>query len=160
MMKIMKPESWKTLVSLFKNVRLPKYITLCLTTIIFFISFAAAIIFMLLPQQIVHGRPVPVLFRDRPTYYYHMLLISTLFAFVGSFSVLLKLHKPMIERVCGIIAVAFMLSALPIVLYAIAIYLWFRMNLAQLLEVMLGVCVFFVLLIFFIIMGFLFWKLI
>ncbi|GMY32752.1 btb/poz and math domain-containing protein 2 [Fagus crenata] len=97
----------------------PNKTSLCPMISILFISFTAAIISMLLSHENVDGRPVPVLFRDRPTYY-HMFLISTMFAFLGAFSALLLQHKPRFERFCRIIAVASMLSALAIVLYAAA----------------------------------------
>ena len=97
----MEPESWERLMK-----------------IIFFISFAAAIIPMLLPQEIVDGRPIPVLLRDRPMDY-HMFLISTLFGFVGSFGALFNQHRPKVERFYRIIAVASMLSAVAIVIYSL-----------------------------------------
>ena len=86
------------------------------------VSSTAVATFMVLPQENVDGRPVPALFRDRPTLY-HVFLISALCAFLGSLGSLLIQHKPRVERFCRVIGVAFMLSALAIVLYATA--LWF-----------------------------------
>ena len=105
--KIMEPESWERLMK-----------------IIFFFSFAAAIIPMLLPQEIVDGRPIPVLLRDRPMDY-HMFLISTLFGFVGSFGALFNQHRPKVERFYRIIAVASMLSAVAIVIYSLVFRFFF-----------------------------------
>lgn len=116
------------------KVGLPNFITLllCHMKSIVFFSSTATTIFMLLPQENVNGRPVPTFFRDRPTDYY-IFLISTLFAVVGAFSALLNQHKPRVERFFGICAVASMLSALAIVLYAAS--LWF---VGQLLQIYIG----------------------
>ena len=108
--------------SLLKNVGFPKSITLCPMKSIIGICTTAVTMSMAFPNENVDGRPVPALFRDRPTDY-HMFLISTLFAFISAFSALLIQHKPRVERCCRIIAIASMLSALTIVLFATA--LWF-----------------------------------
>ena len=86
------------------------------------ISSIAVATFMVLPQENVEGRLVPVLFKDRPTLY-RIFLISALCAFSGSMGSMLIQHKPRVEYFCRVIGVAFMLSALVIVLYATA--LWF-----------------------------------
>nr|POE97399.1 hypothetical protein CFP56_31089 [Quercus suber] len=83
------------------------------------ISSIAVATFTVLPQENVGGRPVPTLFRDRPTLY-RIFLISALCAFLGSLGSLLNQHKPRVEKFCRVIGVAFMLSALVIVLYATA----------------------------------------
>ena len=85
-------------------------------------SSIAVATFMVLPQENVEGRLVPVLFKDCPTLY-RIFLISALCAFLGSMGSMLIQHKPRVEYFCRIIGVAFMLSALIIVLYATA--LWF-----------------------------------
>ena len=86
------------------------------------ISSIAVATFMVLPQENVEGRLVPVLFKERPTLY-RIFLISALCAFLGSMGSMLIQHKPRVEYFCRVIGVAFMLSALVIVLYATA--LWF-----------------------------------
>ncbi|KAF3974345.1 hypothetical protein CMV_002298 [Castanea mollissima] len=86
------------------------------------ISSTTVVTFMVLPQESVDGRPVPVLFKDRPTLYC-IFLICALCAFLGSMGSMLIQHKPRVEYFCRVIGVAFMLSALVIVLYATA--LWF-----------------------------------
>ncbi|KAL4632106.1 hypothetical protein ACB092_04G028100 [Castanea dentata] len=86
------------------------------------ISSTTVVTFMVLPQENVEGRLVPVLFKDRPTLY-RVFLISALCAFLGSMGSMLIQHKPRVEYFCRVIGVAFMLSALVIVLYATA--LWF-----------------------------------
>ena len=90
------------------------------------VSSTAVATFMVLPQENVDGRPVPALFRDRSTLYY-VFLISALDAFLGSLGSLLIQHKPRVERFCRVFGVAFVLSALAIVLYATA--LWFAIPL-------------------------------
>ncbi|KAL4632114.1 hypothetical protein ACB092_04G028900 [Castanea dentata] len=86
------------------------------------ISSIAVATFTVLPQENVGGRPVPTLFRDQPTLY-RIFLVTALYAFLSSLGSLLNQHKPRVERFCRVIGVAFMLSALVIVLYATA--LWF-----------------------------------
>ncbi|KAF3974352.1 hypothetical protein CMV_002305 [Castanea mollissima] len=86
------------------------------------ISSIAVATFTVLLQENVDGRPVPTLFRDPPTLY-RIFLVTALCAFLGSLGSLLNQHKPRVERFCRVIGVAFMLSALVIVLYATA--LWF-----------------------------------
>ena len=71
------------------------------------ISSIAVATFMVLPQENVEGRLVPVLFKDRPTLY-RIFLISALCAFLGSMGSMLIQHKPRVEYFCGIIGVAFM----------------------------------------------------
>uniref|UniRef100_A0A2N9G9V2 Uncharacterized protein n=1 Tax=Fagus sylvatica TaxID=28930 RepID=A0A2N9G9V2_FAGSY len=101
---------------------LSKANTLCPMKSIVYISATAVTVFMVLPHETVGGRPVPTLFRNRPTDY-HMFLICTLFAFMGAFSALFIQDKPRVEKFCRIYAMVSMLSALAIVLYAAA--LWF-----------------------------------
>ena len=91
--------------------------TLCSMKSMVYISSTTATISMIIPQDIVDGRPVPVFFRGRPTIY-HIFLSCTLFAFLGSFSSLMVQHKPKVERVFRIYAVASMISALVTLLYA------------------------------------------
>lgn len=93
---------------------------LCPMKSIVCVSSTATTISMLLPQENVEGRLVPTFFRDRPKNYY-MFLISTLYAVVGAFSALLIPHKPKVKRLFRIYAVASMLLALAIVLYAAAL---------------------------------------
>ena len=85
--------------------------TFCSMKSMVYISITTATISMLIPQDIVDGRPVPVFFRGRPTIY-HIFLSCTLFAFLGSFSSLMVHHKPRVERVFRIYAVASMIFAL------------------------------------------------
>ena len=85
--------------------------TLCSMKSMVYISSTTATISMIIPQDIVDGRPVPVFFRGRPTIY-HIFLSCTLFAFLGSFSSLMVHHKPRVERVFRIYAVASMIFAL------------------------------------------------
>ncbi|KAF3974362.1 hypothetical protein CMV_002315 [Castanea mollissima] len=91
--------------------------TLCSMKSMVYISSTTATISMIIPQDIVDGRPVPVFFRGRPTVY-HIFLSCTLFAFLGSFSSLMVQHKPRVERVFRIYAVASMICALVTLLYA------------------------------------------
>ena len=85
------------------------------------VSSMAVAIFMVLPHEIVDGRPVPALFKDRPTLY-GIFLISALSAFLGALGSPLIQHKARIERFCRVIGLAFMLSALVLVLYATALW--------------------------------------
>ena len=71
------------------------------------ISSIAVATFMVLPQENVEGRLVPVSFKDHPTLY-HIFLISALCAFLGSMGSMLIQHKPRVEYFCRIIGVAFM----------------------------------------------------
>ena len=76
--------------------------------------------FMLVPHEQVDGSLVPTLvFNDRPTAY-HAFLISIMFSFTGALSALLIQHRPRIERFCRAYAMASMISALAILLYATA----------------------------------------
>lgn len=129
-MKPVSPERslQESLVPRLNKIRVPKIITLCPMKLIVYISSTAATSSMLLPQNNVDGRPVPVFFRDR-SMDYHMFLVSTLFAFMGAFCSLMIQHKSSFERVCRIIAVASLLSALAIVFYAAA--LWLRLGWAD-----------------------------
>ncbi|KAK9997467.1 hypothetical protein SO802_022153 [Lithocarpus litseifolius] len=100
------------------KVWIPNFIaTLCSMKSMVYVSSTTATISMLVPQEIVDGRPVPVFFRDRPTIY-HIFLSCTLFALLGSFSSLMVQHKPRVERVFRIYAMASMISALVTLLYA------------------------------------------
>ena len=87
-----------------------------------YISSTAATISIVLPHENVDGIPVPALFKDRPPDY-HMFLMFILFAFLGAFSALVLQHKPRFGKFFRISAIASMLSALAIVLNAVA--LWF-----------------------------------
>ena len=116
-MKEMKSNSWERFLQESPPLR-SKDVGLLIVCI----SSVAATTFMVLPQENVDGKPVPTLFRDRPTLY-RIFLITALCAFLGSLGSLLNQHKPRVERFCRFIGVAFMLSALVIVLYATA--LWF-----------------------------------
>lgn len=95
-----------------------------LCVIILFISSTAPTILRVFPQVKVNGGVVPVIFRDRPTYY-HMYVVSTVFAFMCAYSALViqRKHMPRVEKFCRMFAVASMFSALVILLYAAA--LWF-----------------------------------
>jgi len=102
--------------------------TLWLMKLILYVSSSAATVSLLLPQEMVDGMTVPSLFRDLPNLY-QIFLISTVFAFVGAFSSLMNQHKPRVERFFRIIAVASILFALAIVLYATALWLrWGYLN--------------------------------
>lgn len=94
--------------------------TLCSMKSITYISSVSAIISMLLPQVDVDGSMVPVFFGDRSTDY-HIFLVFTLVAFMCAFSTVMIEHKPMIERFWRITAIASMLSAFAIVVYAAAL---------------------------------------
>ena len=110
------------------KIGIPNFINSCSMDSVAFISSTAAISSMILPHSNVDGRPVPLFFRDRSTDY-QMFLASTLFAFMGAFGSLMVQHKPRVERVCRIVAVASLLSALAIVLYAAALwFLWGSAN--------------------------------
>ena len=91
---------------------------------ILFISSSATTILMVFPQVKVEGGVVPVIFRDRPAYY-HTFVVFIVLAFTGAYGafVIRRKRKPNIERFCTIYAMASMLSALAIVLYAAS--LWF-----------------------------------
>ena len=119
-MKSVSPEKslQERLLQFLSNVLIPNLIdTLCPMKSMVYISFTTATISMLIPQDIVDGRPVPVFFRGLPTIY-HIFLSCTLFAFLGSSSSLMVQHKPRVERVFRIYAVASMISALVTLLYA------------------------------------------
>lgn len=92
--------------------------------LILYTSSTTATVLMILPQAKVNGGLVPVFFRDRPRYYY-MFVVSTMFALIGVYSTLVIQHKqkPRIEKFCRMYAIASMLSALAIVMFAAA--LWF-----------------------------------
>ncbi|KAL4632092.1 hypothetical protein ACB092_04G026700 [Castanea dentata] len=96
----------------------------CVMKSILYTSSATATFLMILPQVKVDGGLVPVFFRDRPRYY-HMFVVSTVFAVMGAYGALViqYKHKPRVEIFCRTYAMASMLSALAIVLYAAA--LWF-----------------------------------
>ena len=119
-MKSSAPLLQETLVPSSKRFVLSNLITFCPMKSIVCISSTAASIFMVLPQVNVDGKPVPVFFSDQPSLY-HIFIICTLFAFLGAFSSLMIQHKPRVERFCKIYAMAFILSALAIVLYAAAL---------------------------------------
>nr|POE92091.1 hypothetical protein CFP56_29635 [Quercus suber] len=100
-MKSVSPEKslQKRLLQFLSSVLIPNLIaTLCSMKSMVYISSTTATISMLIPQDIVDGRPVLVFFRGRPTIY-HIFLSCTLFAFLGSFSSLMVQHKPRVERV-------------------------------------------------------------
>ena len=92
--------------------------------IILFLSSTTPTILRVFPQEKVEGGVVPVIFRDRPAYY-HMFVVSNVFAFMGAYGALViqRKHKPRVELFCRISAMASMFSALAIVLYAAS--LWF-----------------------------------
>ena len=94
--------------------------TLCSMKSVTYISSVFVTISVLLPQVDVDGSMVPVFFRDRSTAY-HIFLVFTLVAFMCAFSTVMIEHKPMVERFWRITAVASMLSALAIVVYAAAL---------------------------------------
>nr|POE81619.1 hypothetical protein CFP56_18765 [Quercus suber]POE91881.1 hypothetical protein CFP56_76842 [Quercus suber] len=119
-MKSSAPSLQERLVPSSKRFVLSNLITICPMKSIVCISSTAASISMVLPQVNVDGKPVPVFFSDQPSLY-HIFIICTLFAFLGAFSSLMIQHKPRVERFCKIYAMAFILSALAIVLYAAAL---------------------------------------
>ncbi|KAL4632100.1 hypothetical protein ACB092_04G027500 [Castanea dentata] len=87
---------------------------------IIYTSCTLGTMFMLLPREQVDGSPVPTLvFKDQPTAF-HALLISIMFSFTDALTALLIQHRPRIERFCRVYAMASMLSALAILLYATA----------------------------------------
>lgn len=92
---------------------------LCL--FILFLSSSTPTILRVFPQGKVEGGVVPVIFRDRPAYY-HMFVVSDVFAFIGAYGALViqRKHKPRVELFCWISAMASMFSALAIALYAAA----------------------------------------
>ena len=96
----------------------------CIMKSILYASSGTTTFLMILPQVKVDGRLVPVFFRDLPRYY-HMFVVSTVFAVMGAYNALAiqYKHKLGVEIFCRIYAIASMLSALAIVLYAVA--LWF-----------------------------------
>uniref|UniRef100_A0A7N2MU21 Uncharacterized protein n=1 Tax=Quercus lobata TaxID=97700 RepID=A0A7N2MU21_QUELO len=104
------------------NVVAHKSLNLCPMKSILYISSTAATISIVLPHENVDGSPVPALFKDRPPDY-HMFLMFILFAFLGAFSALVLQHRPRFGKIFRISAIASMLSALAIVLNAVA--LWF-----------------------------------
>ncbi|KAK9997471.1 hypothetical protein SO802_022157 [Lithocarpus litseifolius] len=89
---------------------------------IIYASCTMGTMFMLLPHEQVDGSPVPTLvFKDRPIAF-HAFLISIMFSFTGALTALLIQHRPRIERYCRVYAMASMLSALAILLYATALW--------------------------------------
>ena len=89
---------------------------------IIYASCTMGTMFMLLPHEQVDGSPVPTLdFKDRPTAY-HAFLISIMLSFTGAFSAFLIQHRPRIERFCKAYAMASMISALAILLYATSLW--------------------------------------
>ena len=95
---------------------------------IMFITYASCTMgsmFILLPHEQVDESIVPILvFKDRPIAY-HAFLVSIMISLTGAFSALLIQHKPRLERFCRVYAMASMISALSILLYA-TIYWGFR----------------------------------
>ena len=88
---------------------------------IIYTSCTLGTMFMLLPREQVDGSPVPTLvFKDQPTVF-HAFLISIMFSFTGALTALLIQHRPRIERLCRVYAMASMLSALAILLSATAL---------------------------------------
>ena len=74
--------------------------------------------FMLLPhEQVDDSLAQIVVFKDQPMAY-HAFLISIMLSFTGAHSSLLIQHRPRVERFCRVYAMASMISALAIVLYA------------------------------------------
>lgn len=120
---LQEPTLQESLLPCSEEVGLSNYYT-CVMKSILYTSCTAATILTILPQVKVGGGSVPVFFRDRPTYY-HMFVVSTVFALLGAYGALVIRHKhmPKIEIFCRIYAMASMLSSLAIVLYAAA--LWF-----------------------------------
>ena len=94
----------------------------CVMKSILCASFGIATFLMILPQVKVDGGLVPIFFRDRPRYY-HMFVVSTVFALMGAYSALViqHKHKPRVERFCRIYAIASMLVAIAIVFCAAAL---------------------------------------
>ncbi|KAF3959047.1 hypothetical protein CMV_016103 [Castanea mollissima] len=87
---------------------------------IIYASCTLGTIFMLLPHEQVDGSPVPILvFKDQPKAF-HAFLISIMFSFTGAFSALLIQRRPRVERFCRVYAMASMMLAIAILLYAIA----------------------------------------
>lgn len=87
---------------------------------IIYASCTLGTIFMLLPHEQVDGSPVPILvFKDQPKAF-HAFLISIMFSFTGAFSALLIQRRPRVERLCRVYAMASMMLAIAILLYAIA----------------------------------------
>ncbi|KAL4632099.1 hypothetical protein ACB092_04G027400 [Castanea dentata] len=81
--------------------------------------------FMLLPHEQVDESLIPILvFKDRPIAY-HAFLISIMISLTSAFSVLFIQRRPRVERFCRVYAMASMISALAILLYA-TIYWGFR----------------------------------
>ena len=90
-----------------------------------FITYTSCTMFMLLPHEQVDESLVPILvFKDRPIAY-NAFLISIMISLTSAFSVLLIQHRPRVERFCRVYAMASMVSALSILLYA-TIYWGFR----------------------------------
>ncbi|KAF3974355.1 hypothetical protein CMV_002308 [Castanea mollissima] len=102
------------------NVVVHKSWNLCPMKSILYITSTAATISIVLPHENVDGSPVPALFKERPPDY-HMFLMFILFAFLGAFSALMLQHKPRVEKIFRISAIASMLSALAIVFNAAAL---------------------------------------
>ncbi|KAL4632128.1 hypothetical protein ACB092_04G029400 [Castanea dentata] len=124
-MKSVSPEQsllQESLLPCSNKVGVSNFCTLWLMKLILYISSSAATVSLLLPQDVVDGTTVPSLFRDLPNLY-QIFLISTVFAFVGAFSSVMNQHKPRVERFFRIIAVASILFALAIVLFATALWL-------------------------------------
>ncbi|KAK9997480.1 hypothetical protein SO802_022166 [Lithocarpus litseifolius] len=87
---------------------------------IIYASCTLGTVFMLLPHEQVDGSPVPILvFKDQPKAF-HAFLISIMFSFTGAFSALLIQRRPRVERFCRVYAMASMILAIAILLYAIA----------------------------------------
>ena len=85
---------------------------------IIYASCTMGTMFMLLPHEQVDDSLVPiVVFKDQPIAY-HAFLISIMLSFTGAHSSLLIQHRPRVERFCRVYAMASMISALAIVLYA------------------------------------------
>ena len=112
----------ESLLPLSMNVVVHKSLNLCPMKSILYVSSTAATISIVLPHENVDGSPVPALFIDRPPDY-HMFLMFIPFKFLGAFSALVLQHKPRFGKIFRISAIASMLSALAIVLNAVA--LWF-----------------------------------
>lgn len=83
-------------------------------------SFKTVTLILLFPYEQVNGNPVPtVIFKGLPSTF-HAFLLSTVMAFSGAFNALmLSANKPKIARFCSYYSMAFMASAVVLLIWAV-----------------------------------------
>lgn len=83
-------------------------------------SFKTVTLILLFPFEQVNGNPVPtIIFKGHPSTF-HAFLISVVMAFSGAFNALmLATNKPKIAKFCSHYSMAFMASAVVLLIWAV-----------------------------------------